>query len=261
MYWLFILLIAIFGFAVLIYALLVFIDRQYLYRQWNNIIMDQCKYQNETDRAFNNIPSLQSAWVCQNEHAKKLHQSIYLIHDEFLVKIEEYFRVMLDCVDEDTSINKGEKKNKGGIRYFPFWINSTSTQLVKNFELPDFSKYAFNLTLLIVEPGTVTAWKKGISKGFYRYHYALKLPKTGEYGLYLRDKKNNTDEDTSVYRVKWRTKKGFIWDASFDHYISNQSNEPCLLLIADIPRYLSWKYHSINTWLHTYFPVDEYSLT
>ena len=259
MTWLFVILF-IFGFIVLIYAILTFADRNKIYMQWNECITNQCNYQNETDRAFRNIHSLQSAWVCQNEYVREMHRSIFLLHNELLDKVEEYFKTMIECAENGSSYQKS-----GGTRYFPFMINREITSLVETFGLGNLKTPAFNFGLLILEPGTTTQWRKEVSRGTYRYHYALKLPEEGEFGLYLRGrrqtskdeeslKKNNSEEKPPIHRLKWKEKKGFIWDASIEHYLANQSSEPCFLLIADVPRHLSWKHHWINTLLHTYFP-------
>ena len=274
MSWLFIALIII-GLFVIIYSILCFTDRRRIYQYWNENIAIQCNYQNETDRAFRNIPSLQSAWVCQNEYVRLIHRSIFLLHNDLLSRVEEYFKAMIECAEEGES---DTISRKGGIRYFPFQINHEITSLVETFGLNHLKIPAFNFGLLIIEPGTTTPWRKSLSRGIYRYHYALKLPKDGEFGLYLRlredkdqtrhlsDKMGSIGEDKSpltitkqnsenisVHRIKWKDKQGFIWDASLEHHLGNYSSEPCFLLIADIPRQLSWKHHWINNLLHSYF--------
>lgn len=258
MTWLFVILL-IFGLVVLIYAILTFADRNRIYLQWNEYIGSQCNYQNETDRAFRNIPSLQSAWVCQNEYVREMHRSIFLLHNELLDKVEEYFKTMIECAEDSVKgigdVDGSQQKN-GGTRYFPFMINREVTSLVETFGLANLQTPAFNFGLLILEPGTTTQWRKDVSRGIYRYHYALKLPKEGEFGLYLRGRQTSKDNDEKApnHRLKWKEKRGFIWDASLEHHLANQSNEPCFLLIADVPRHLSWKHQWINTLLHTYFP-------
>lgn len=241
----------IFGLLVFVYAILAFIDRESIYRSWNEYIQNQCNYQNETDRAFRNIPSLQSAWVCQNEYVREMHLSIFLFHDEILCKVEEYFKAMIECAEESAGVHN----RRGGTRYFPFIVNKEKTSLFETFGLGSFNCQAFNLGLLIIEPGTITPWQQGISRGVYRYHYALKIPKDGEFGLYLRDRRpRDATDEVPIHRLKWREKQGFIWDDNLDHHIGNQSQESCFLLIADVPRHFSWKHQWINNLLHTYFP-------
>ena len=267
MSWIFVVLM-ILGFIVLVYVILTFSNRERIYRHWNEFIADQCSYQNEVDRAFRNIPSLQNAWICQNEYVKEMHRSIFLLHSDLLITVEDYFKATIECAEEDADLkpmlpdNIGYQR-KGGTRYFPFLINREPTSLVETFGLSHLQTPAFNFGLLLLEPGAVTPWRRNVSQGLYRYHYALKLPKEGEFGLYLRerhpDETGMIKEEIPSHRIKWREKQGFIWDASFDHHLANRSQEPCFLLVADIPRHLSWKHQWINTLLHAYFPPSDFS--
>jgi len=261
MNWLFVTILVL---GLIIYAILTFSDRSKIYQQWNEFLIAQCNYQNETDRAFNNIPSLQSAWVCQNEYVREMHRGIFLLHNELLSKVEEYFKTMIECVEEipqtyqeESDFHQDDTRQhlpKRETRYFPFKINRMTTGLVETFGLTKLRTSAFNFGLLILEPGAATPWRRSLSKGLYRYHYALKLPKVGGFGLYLR---LNDEKDSPIHRIKWKEKHGFIWDATFNHHLANHSMEPCFLLVADIPRHLSWRHHWINTILHTYFPPSE----
>lgn len=248
-------LILLFVLFVIVYVVLTFFNRTRIYQHWNSYLAREIKEQNETDRAFNNIPSLQSAWLCQNELARDLHRSIYLSHDEILTRVEDYFKTMIECAEEG---KESTSKRQG--RYFPFIINYKPTNLLESFSFKNISLPLFNFGLLILEPSEVISWRKDLSKGLYRYHYALRLPKMGEYGLYLRF---NEDKESPVRRVVWKERQGFIWDATYLHHLANHSLEPCILLIADIPRKFSWKYHWINNLLHTYFPPlgDDFTIS
>lgn len=257
----FLLILSIIGVAIILYLILTLMDRNKIYHEWNKIIVDICSYQNETDRAFREISSLQSAWVCQNKIVHEIHRSIFLRHDDLLHRVEEYFRTMIECAEEKTYLTStlSQDQNKGrpgGIRYFPFQTNRILTVLAETFGLNQTWLPSLNLGLLIIEPQTKTSWQTSLSSGLYRYHYALKLPHEGNFGLYLRqgNQDNLNPRRGSIHWIKWKERKGFVWDATFEHHLENHTLEPCFILVADIPRYLPWKYHNINLLLHTYFP-------
>lgn len=257
MTWLLLLLLGI-GIFVCLYTLLTFANRDLVYQHWNKIIQKECLYQNETDRAFHNVLSLQSAWICQNEYVRELHRSIFLMHHGLLAKVEEYFQAMLECAEEE----KPTAPKRGGLRYFPFRVNCEATSLsllTDGFNFNQLQPNVLSLGLLIIEPNTLTSWQRASTRGIYRYHYALKLPQEGEYGLHLKDWEvsEELDENIPIHRIKWKDKHGFIWDPTYYYRLSNLTSEPCFLLIADIPRQLSYRYHTINSLLHTYFPHSE----
>jgi hypothetical protein len=153
---------------------------------------------------------------------------------------------MLECAEEGL-----EQPSKGGLRYFPLITSSKYTSLASTFSLDSLHGDIFNLGLLIIEPGATTQWQRGTSRGYYRYHYALRLPSEGEFGLYLQEVEG---ADVPIRRIKWRPKQGFIWDTTLRHQLRNQSMESCFILVADIPRQLSWECHWFNHLLHLYFP-------
>lgn len=228
---LFIILIALF------YFILIILNRDSLYEYWNGFISSDCDFQDTTDKA-KNIPSLQSAWICQNEDIRSLQLGIFLSHDYILTKVQEYFRTL-----ESISIENKEI----GIRYFPLYSKGIKTTLVDVFGLSDMYLKTINLGLLILEPGTKTSWLKGKSRGIYRYHYPLKLSE--DCGLYIKIEK--------TYHIRWNEKQGIILDPTLEHKLENQGNTPCFLFIADIPRFLSWKYNFFNGLIHSYFPPEE----
>lgn len=231
---------------VIVYILLCVLSRKKLYNLWNKIIERETNNQNETDRASKYLTSLQSAWVCQNHVARSLHLNIVLSHNEVLEKINSYFRAMTECAEESNA------RKEEGVRYFPFVTNGEVNSLIHNFGLSDVRNYVYNLGLYIIEPGSETSWLSDFSKGLYKYHYGLVVPDEGEFGLYIKDVK----KDNSTHRVKWKSRQGFIWDATFEHRLANNSDKPCLIIVADIQRNLSWKNQVLTSFLHTYFPPN-----
>lgn len=237
----FYLLIGIILFIILLYCSLYLINRKSLYKSWNKAIAIYCDEQNENDHVSKYIPSLQSAWICQNESVRQTHINIVLLHEEINNKINEYFRVMEECVEDTSGFT-----SRGGTRYLPFISNGNINSLANNFNLAKLKTDAFNLGLLVIEPGATGSWQEHTSRGVYRYHYGLKTPKKGEYGLYIKD--------NPIHRIKWKERQGFIWDPSLTHSVFNQTDEICFILVADIPRHLPVLYSMVNTIIHTYFP-------
>ena len=239
-------LLVFFSLIVIIYILLCVLSRKKVYKIWNKILERETNNQNENDRASKYLTSLQSAWVCQNNFARSLHLNIVLSHNEVLQKISSYFLAMTECADESNT------RKEEGVRYFPFVTNGEINSLIYNFGLIDVRNYVYNLGLYIIEPGAETQWTSDFSKGLYKYHYGLVVPDNGEFGLYIKD----TRIGDSTHRVKWKARQGFIWDATFEHRLVNNSDRPCLIIVADVQRNLSWRNQVITSFLHTYFPPN-----
>jgi beta-hydroxylase len=59
------------------------------------------------------------------------------------------------------------------------------------------------------------------------YHYGLKIPK-GDVGLQIEDKV-----------IRWQEREGFVWDDTLAHAAWNRTNQPRIIIFADVLREMS----------------------
>lgn len=202
----------------------------YLIDWWNRRIKSECDAQDANP--VNGIPSYHDAWDCPNKTARELHAAIHLNHDDILAEVEEvmetYNGLPMAELDE---VQKSWLKNE--TRWRPIWVRFMGSWAGTADKLPTLKKIvsAFpDVSLLHVSifyPGATLIEHRGPARIVHRYHYGLKIP-YGDVGLKL-----------AGYDIKWKEREGFIWDDTLPHSAWNHTQEPRIVIFADVFRELS----------------------
>ena len=91
----------------------------------------------------------------------------------------------------------------------------------------------------ILDAGKSIPAHDGPYVGYLRYHLALKVPNANPPSMRVKDKVHTWAEGHSI-----------LFDDSWNHEVTNKSNEVRVVLIVDVLRPMGWKNHAIN-WLVT----------
>lgn len=138
-----------------------------------------------------------------------------------------------------SEIDDVQKKFVGNNQWSPIWIKfvgqyantakyiPTLTNIVKQF-----GNEIVLLHISVFWPPVSLKKHSGIHMGVYRYHYGLYIP-NGDTGMIVND----------VY-YRWKNGEGVIWDDTLPHTSWNQTNEPRLIIFADLLRNLPNKYEN-----------------
>ena len=199
--------------------------------KWNEIIKNDCDKQDYD--TMNKIPAYYNALNCNNETINKLNILITINHDLILKEVLETLKIYkghsVANIDEIQNLLVDNKDNWKciWIRFMNEWVSTadkipTLKNIVSLF--PDITL----IYISIFNPGTTLPEHIGISRSVQRYHYGLKIPK-GDVGLKI-----------DGHLVKWVEKEGFYWDDTIKHSAWNNTNEPRIIILADVLRELPY---------------------
>jgi len=97
--------------------------------------------------------------------------------------------------------------------------------------VPDVCQAFFS----ILEPGKCIPAHNGPSFGFLRYHLAMKVPERNPPSIRVKDRVHT-----------WRYREGVIFDDSWNHEVTNQSDEYRVCLVVDFLRPMPWPLRALN---------------
>ncbi|CAH6420449.1 Aspartyl/Asparaginyl beta-hydroxylase [uncultured virus] len=202
----------------------------YLVTWWNRRIKNECDSQDAFP--LNGIPSYHDAWTCSNRTAVELHRLINVNHNDILAEVSEtmkhYDGVPMNEIDW---VQRKWLKNEN--RWRPIWVRFMNEWAGSADRLPTLKRIVSlfpdvsTLHVSIFYPGTTLIEHRGPSRAVQRYHYGLKIPE-GDVGLKI-----------AGYDVKWKEHEGFVWDDTIPHSAWNHTDQPRIVIFADIFRELS----------------------
>ena len=201
--------------------------------KWNEIIKNDCDKQDSD--TINKIPSYYNANNSNNDTITKLHNLININHDLILQEVLETLKTYKGYPHsniDDVQKLLFDVNNKNNwkciwIRFLNQWVNTSD----KIPTLKNIVSLFPNITLInisIFNPGTILPEHTGITRSVQRYHYGLKIPK-GDVGLKI-----------DGHLVNWVEKEGFVWDDTIKHSAWNNTNEPRIIIFADVLRELPY---------------------
>ncbi len=197
---------------------------------WNNRIKEEC---DEMDKSvLTSIPSYHDSSNCPNSTARNLNHMIQLNHDTIVTEVTELMEHYsgLPMSDLDNAQNKwlagDDKWRIIWVKFMGDWAGSANAlPTLKNIAsmFPDITV----LNISILYPGAMLFPHQGPSRAVQRYHYGLRVP-DGDVALKL-----------DGHEVKWQEGEGFLWDDTLTHSAWNNTDEPRIIIFADIMRELS----------------------
>lgn len=177
--------------------------------------------------------------------ARKLNRLIKENHNQILQEVMSlmsrgYTGLPMAEMDEHQ-----HRLTEGRDLWSPIWIKFIDTWAGSAKNVPTLTRIVKEvgddillLHVSVFKPGAYLPYHKGISMGVWRYHYGLQIP-DGDVGL-----------EIDGYRHDWRNGYGFIWDDTIPHSAWNRSEEPRLVIFADIHRNMGSISKSISKYVH-----------
>lgn len=201
----------------------------YIINWWNQRIKSQCDIQDS--ESMNGIPSYIDAWNSKNTHVVSLHQLITLNHEAILAEVESLLQHhsgdVLDInLDQDTWC-----KTKS--RWRPIWIKfmgdltSAASSLPTLYAILQEAKHVPNLYISIFYPGMTVVESKSNDRSLLHYQYGLKIP-YADIGLKING-----------FDAKWIERAGQVWDNTLPHSAWNHTDQPRIVIFADVYRQLN----------------------
>jgi aspartyl/asparaginyl beta-hydroxylase (cupin superfamily) len=95
----------------------------------------------------------------------------------------------------------------------------------------------------ILEPRKSVPAHSGPGLHYLRYHTALVVPRENPPSIRVKDRHHT-----------WKVGTSLLFDDSHDHEVTNEADEPRVVLIVDVLRPLPWHLHALNLflrWLRT----------
>lgn len=209
MYELFVIIVSVILLCILLGVWLWFMNSKLFIACWNDFIKSECDQQDS--RSFNGIPSYHNAWETNNKSVRELHQLIHLYNNDILSEVTP-------LLNKDLSVLS--IRDKGRLSEVSE-LCPILRSIVSLF--PDVIK----LQVLIYYPGIAHIELQEQYRMLQRYHYGLKIP-VNDIGLKI-----------SGFDVKWEEHEGYVWDATLPHSIWNHTNDPRIIIYADVSRDLS----------------------
>lgn len=220
-------------------------DAYYWINSWNKRITSIQESQNKnTDPGL--PPSMQYAEECHHRAARRLNRLISAKHDEIkaevwsLINRGYYGMPMVELDHAQKAFFRGQQ----GWR--PIWVKFIDTWAGTARELPTLhrivEKMGDDVLLLHVSvmwPPTMLRPHRGVSKGVYRYHYGLDIP-SGDTGLMVEN-----------VGYRWREGEGVIWDDTLLHAAWNRTDQPRMVIFADLPREMGTFNNFVNRRVHS----------
>lgn len=208
-------------------------DPYQLLHSWNRIIDDLCTIQDSHPPTA--IPSMYRASAFHLSNIRDLHRLVSANHDRIL---KESLELMNDgggvpMIDMDMT----QSKFFGQDGWRPLWVKFFNGWAPTANRLPTLKSIADEipglvfLSVSVLHPGTELSLHTGISRSVHRYHYGLQIPK-GNLGLRVEGK---------YYR--WVEGEGIVWDDTLLHEAWNKSDQPRLIVMADVKRDLGFWYN------------------
>jgi hypothetical protein len=188
---------------------------------WNQRIGSECDLQDGVN------PLYQNAWTGPNPVATQFHHLIHLNHDNILIEVQAARQELGSTFDIGNPWVKDETP------WHPMWVRFMGEWAPTSHQLPTLRKIAslfpdvITLHISIFEPGSTVIEHKGSSRAIHRYHYGLKIP-AHDRGLKIGGQE-----------FQWQEGEGFICDDTLPHSAWNHTNEPRIVILADIFRPLS----------------------
>lgn len=93
----------------------------------------------------------------------------------------------------------------------------------------------------ILDAGKSIPAHDGVYLGYLRYHLALKVPAHNPPSMRVKDQVHT-----------WKVGESILFDDTWDHEVTNRSDDVRVVLIVDVLRPMRWHLHAIN-WLVTRF--------
>lgn len=226
-----IIIIIVFVIFIIITAWLCYIDPFNLLSWWNQSIKSECDIQDSN--ILNGIPSYQNAWESTNKTAQQFNTLLNLNHDDILTEVEEFlsggdaklFNFSYPISDHNW-IKQEDKWSPLWIRFMGNW-NPISEKIPTLRKTVSLFPEIINIYISVFQPGDAVIDHKGLSRATQRYHYGLKIP-INEPSLKIVD-----------YDISWEEKQGFVWDDTLSHSAWNHTNQPRIVIFADILRSFS----------------------
>ena len=196
---------------------------------WNQRIKSECDAQDCA--SLNGIPSYQDAWESSNKTVTELHRLIHINHDQILAEVLETMKHYGGIPMAE--LDAAQKWLKTEERWKPIWVRFMGEWAGSAERLPTLKQIALlfpEVTIMHVSifyPGTTLVEHRGPSRAVHRYHYGLQIPK-GDVGLKI-----------AGYNVQWKEREGFTWDDTLSHSAWNHTDEPRIVIFADVRRELS----------------------
>jgi len=217
-----------------------FLNPYSLVSYWNEIITPDRDRQNFTDRLTEKIPSLQEASQSRNQAIRTLHALIKSNHHRIVQEVEETMRKyhglpMIELDDTQAGCFPGQTGWRTiWVKFFNSFAPTADLLPTLKSIVQQVGNKVFLLQISILHPDTNLRPHVGPSRGVYRYHYGLKIPK-GTVGFTIEDEP-----------VQWGEGVGWVWDDTLLHSAYNFTTEPRVIIFADIERELPWPKNMLN---------------
>lgn len=207
---------------------------------WNSRVKLACDVQDERvgeetltaplERRPEKVVSHFDAWSAPTRWVPEFHRLVAMYHREIRAEVESEVKnigrnLSSDAVAPHPLLEEEKKWNPLWVKFLGRYGSGVPTLRAISSMFPE----VHSLYVSVFYPGTMVADHNGISRSLHRYHYGLRVPE-GEAGIEIGGK-----------RIRWKEKEGFVWDPTVTHSAWNRTEEPCILIVADIERDLKWQ--------------------